>query len=330
MYPDKVGRLILDGAGDANPARPLAYPALEDTDAVLASFFTFCHQAGPKKCSMYGPTVAAIQKRVDEIFTTLEQAPIPIPFSSKGPVILTRKMLHEFMFLASYAPLKHFVDLADLLVAIDTHDVATLTNLTDTHLTGSVECNCKETSPWLGANEGFYAIACGEAEDMPQGPDAYDAYFEELATKSRFAAPLEAITFLQCENWKLTAKWKYPGPFASNNTSHPLLIVSSRYDPVSPLRKTYDVQKNFNGSGLLVQNSYGHCSPSGVSLCTAKYVREYFRDGTLPPEGTVCDVDEQPFVGRVGDNLNTLSREDERLLEALKGLVIAVPRFGYV
>lgn len=237
MYPDKVGRLILDGAGDANPARPLAYPALEDTDAVLASFFTFCHQAGPKKCSMYGPTVAAIQKRVNEIFTTLEQAPIPIPFSSKGPVILTRKMLHEFMFLASYAPLKHFVDLANLLVAIDTHDVATLTNLTDTHLSNSVECNCKETSPWLSANEGFYAIACGEAEDMPQGPDAYDAYFEELAAKSRFAAPLEAITFLQCENWKLTAKWKYPGPFASDNTSHPLLIVSSRYDPVSPLRK---------------------------------------------------------------------------------------------
>ncbi|EPT01002.1 hypothetical protein FOMPIDRAFT_15813, partial [Fomitopsis schrenkii] len=74
------------------------------------------------------------------------------------------------------------------------------------------------------------------------------------------------------------------------NTTHPLLIVSPRYDTVCPLSDAERVHERYS-SGLLVQNSYGHCSLAAPSLCTAKYVREYFEDGTLPEEGTVCEVD---------------------------------------
>ena len=36
---------------------------------------------------------------------------------------------------------------------------------------------------------------------------------------------------------------------------------------------------------------------SSPNLCMARYVRKYFQTGELPPEGTVCEVNESPFIG---------------------------------
>lgn len=66
----------------------------------------------------------------------------------------------------------------------------------------------------------------------------------------------------------------------------------------------------FPSSRVLTQKSYGvsliyllyslygvltdpvqHCSLSTPSVCTAKHIRAYIRDGVLPPEGTKCDTD---------------------------------------
>lgn len=36
---------------------------------------------------------------------------------------------------------------------------------------------------------------------------------------------------------------------------------------------------------------------SSPNLCMARYVRRYFQTGKMPPEGTVCEVNERPFIG---------------------------------
>ncbi|KAF9544543.1 hypothetical protein CPC08DRAFT_675877 [Agrocybe pediades] len=55
------------------------------------------------------------------------------------------------------------------------------------------------------------------------------------------------------------------------------------------------MSKGFEGSVVLTQNSPGHCSISGPSLCTQKYIIS----GKLPPPGTVCEVDTTPFSDSV-------------------------------
>ena len=77
------------------------------------------------------------------------------------------------------------------------------------------------------------------------------------------------------------------------------------------------MSRGFNNSIVLTQDSSGvnnnniswsffflfillifdlqHCSISAPSLCTIKYVRQYFADGTLPKPGTVCAPDLGPF-----------------------------------
>jgi len=40
---------------------------------------------------------------------------------------------------------------------------------------------------------------------------------------------------------------------------------------------------------------YQHTSLAAPSRCTAKYIRAYFQDGSLPAPGVVCDADLLPF-----------------------------------
>ena len=67
---------------------------------------------------------------------------------------------------------------------------------------------------------------------------------------------------------------------------------------------------------------------SAPSLCTTKYIRQYFADGILPKPGTVCEVDLGPFdsvkegstedaQGRLHMDMN---EEDKQLLNAIREL----------
>ncbi|CDO72512.1 hypothetical protein BN946_scf184980.g53 [Trametes cinnabarina] len=59
LYPQKVGRLIIDGVFDAYSYRANIWnTSLVDTDAVIASFFQHCHHAGPEKCALWEPSPA--------------------------------------------------------------------------------------------------------------------------------------------------------------------------------------------------------------------------------------------------------------------------------
>ncbi|KII90370.1 hypothetical protein PLICRDRAFT_696949 [Plicaturopsis crispa FD-325 SS-3] len=120
MYPDKVGRLIIDGVYDAYDYRATNWATnLVDTDAVIASFYDFCLQAGPSRCSIYEPTIDEMQSRVNKILYAIADAPIPVPYGPKGPSVFTKDIVHIIMFVATYTPLRMFPILADTLVAVE-------------------------------------------------------------------------------------------------------------------------------------------------------------------------------------------------------------------
>lgn len=72
-----------------------------------------------------------------------------------------------------------------------------------------------------------------------------------------------------------------------------------------------------------------HGSISAPSLCTQRYVRKYFQDGSLPPAGTICEVDSQPFPGSDSKSVpegsqyildGAVSTEDHSILAAVQEL----------
>ena len=300
MYPDKVGRVVIDGVYDSHNYRDGLWDSnLRDSDEVINSLFTYCYQGGPLKCDLYEPTPEAIRERYLRVLSAVERNPIPVSLADP-PILITSKVLMTQLFRGAYKPLAAYGTIIDTIRAIEENNTKALTDLAP-QLVSPAECKCaSETTPWLAENDAFNAIACGDADAFEYDPDAFAAHYARLVKDSPRAGPFWAVHQLQCAEWRVRPAWRYTGPLAApNGTAHPLLVVQPRWDPVCPLHDARAVRARYPGAGMVVQNSHGHCSLSAPSVCTARHVGAYFEEGVLPKERTVCEADELPFVGRV-------------------------------
>lgn len=170
-----------------------------------------------------------------------------------------------------------------------------------------------------GSPHATNAILCSDQGLQNDTVDTFGQYLEKAVEASKSAGATMASMRLGCIGWAVEAKWRFAGPFRGN-TSHPILFIANTADNVTPLISAQQNAKGFPGSALLVSNSYGHTSLSTPSHCAASYIRNYFQDGALPKEGTVCDPDLVPFEKW---NITTSNVSDEGLGEALRELMIA-------
>ncbi len=327
IYPDKIKRLIVDGVYDAeNYKAALWNTNIVDVDRAVDALFDFCHQAGPDKCALYESSPDKIRRRFFRVLEHVKENPVTIPLA-EPPAIITHKALLAQFFYATYKPLTMYALVVNTIHAIETGNTAALTALAPL-IVSPIECKCgdRPDPAFRGDNEVTFAIACGDGDERAWDLGEYRKWYRGLEAQSHLMAPMWGIYWMQCAEWPIRAKWRWTGPLAAKNTSHPILVVSAKYDPVTPLPDARNVQKRYAGAGLLVQDSYGHCSLSSPSMCTAKHVRRYFEEGTLPADGTLCGVEELPLVGkRDSSGLQALSAEDAQLLESLKGLSEGMP-----
>ncbi|KAH8893028.1 alpha/beta-hydrolase [Thozetella sp. PMI_491] len=115
--------------------------------------------------------------------------------------------------------------------------------------------------------------------------DLLDPYF-----KQRRFFETELRTYFAKRLWRIPKTHNYV-PRRGVQTAHPLLVLSPTYDPACPLVSARSAIDAFIGSRLVEIKGYGHCSTSMTSLCVARHVRAFFYNGTLPEEGTQCDID---------------------------------------
>ena len=331
MFPDKVGLFVLDGVVDGYKYRDSLWSShLVHTEEVIDSLFTFCHQAGPIQCPIYESTPALIRARYFRTLDAIKLSPVPV-IRANPPIVITHKVLTIQLAMAAFAPVQGFRLVATTIRALERDDQYALSQYVANWLQPQAICFCDaEIKPWIGQNEALYAIGCG---DKP-GPaefdmDAFTKAYEGLVMDSPHTGALWAGYRLRCAEWPTRAAWRYTGPLEAegeNATAVPMLIVQPRWDPVCPLQDVRAVRERYEGAAMLVQESYGHCSISAPSVCTARRVRAYFQDGELPEEGAVCEVDEVPFVGRV--RADAIDTEEAELVWATRKLVEAVPRFN--
>lgn len=122
LYPDRVGRMILDGVVDGEDYyNGLWSNNLADTDAGVDSFINSCFAAGPDACVFYEKTTELIAMRLSKVFTKIKEAPLPVWNSSVTamPLLATYADLEWVLFLALYFPLGSFPKLANILVDLE-------------------------------------------------------------------------------------------------------------------------------------------------------------------------------------------------------------------
>lgn len=147
---------------------------------------------------------------------------------------------------------------------------------------------------------------------------------------------------LACNAWEIKAvdppmRWDdHPSHKADPiKTSFPLLFISNTADPVTPLAAGVKMARKFVDAGLVEQHSEGHCSIAAVSKCTIGKIREYLREGKVPPHpvkggkgrGLVdgkwqkCAADEWPFHPYDGGPIVAVQGEDGvRIAESMSAM----------
>ncbi|RYO83718.1 hypothetical protein DL766_005844 [Monosporascus sp. MC13-8B] len=331
MFPDAVGRLVLDGVVDADHyVQPTWVDSLIDADAIWEAFFVYCHEAG-QDCRLFRPgdDVDGIKRRFHDIMNRLQERPeivIPLRPDENVPALVTAGDVKMVLFSSLYSPVAAFPFVAGLL------DVIFEGSLNQTTFPPVLPMLCHNLSLPVWPDDSQLN------EDVP----ALQERFEKMASYSSFADVWMGLN-IGCDGWEIEAKdppmrWgdhpaHKPAPI---DTSFPILFLSSRRDPVTPLHAALKMTRKFAGASIVEQASDGHCTLSCVSLCTARHVRAYVNDGVLPPsprfdsgdkdkgEWTTCECDEKPwssFGGRVGpteqDRLTTAA-DDAHTLEELE------------
>jgi pimeloyl-ACP methyl ester carboxylesterase len=303
LFPDKVGRMVLDGVLDFNDYYSSDKdPALDigDADLALHNFFQACHDAGPDACALWSNTTEEIKNHFVKADQRLFAAPLPVP----GRGLLKWPLWRSGVYNALYRPSQGFPALAAVVSEILDGAagpyiqaymalVQNAASPAETYLVDS------QTGLRNSPNAGSL-ISCSDAGAQSKDPSSEDltATLTKYQSVSEFFAGVASQFGLICAGAKLAAKKRYTQPFRNISTANPILFVGNTADPTTPIRNAHRMAEAFLGSRVLTVRGTGHISYNAArdTGCATEWITAYFRDGTLPPDGTVCDGKQAPFA----------------------------------
>ncbi|OJJ00802.1 hypothetical protein ASPVEDRAFT_82357 [Aspergillus versicolor CBS 583.65] len=307
LFPDHVGRMVLDGVDDAEDYYRLGWKAnLYDTDKALDSFIDECFEAGPKNCSFWSNGAQNIRERLDTLLQDLHDQPIPIPTSDACPlpILATYSDLKQLILQSMYAPLQQFTTLADVLSSLEQGNTSAYAAAVTSGSISANPCNYNYTE--TGTEDINTLIACTDGvaghgdQQSFQDLSQFKTYVDDLTKQSSFFGEVwpKTANAILCRS--LDVSPPETGRLAESiletrHTANPILFATSEIDPVTPKRGAHKMSSVFPGSTVLTQNSTGHAAIVSATTCLVEHLQEYFQHGQLPPANTTCQPDVKPF-----------------------------------
>ncbi|KAF2666509.1 alpha/beta-hydrolase [Microthyrium microscopicum] len=289
LFPERSRRVIIDGVVNQFDWYENVFDAesLEDTDAVFGGFLDECIKAG-KNCSL-----SALGKTKDELWhkilkraDELSEQPLSVYVNSTVYGSLDYEdIIYKAIFPSLYKP-ANWYDLADRLTKFLNGNA---TDLLVAH-------TMSDTWDFVGDSVSFVLI-----NDGLSGPKYWPSSRKDMITKTTPWLNQSLFSMMSYGTYYRKQAWAIPKthtfvPKKNVKTVHPLLILSTTYDPVCPLVSAHAANRAFEGSKIVELKSYGHCTVSMPSECVAKHVRKFLYNGTLPDSHTTCEVDGAYFV----------------------------------
>lgn len=300
LYPNRIGRMILDGVVDVEDYYQGKWAAnLPDADAAVSSFFKYCYEGGKEKCEFWDESPEAIEARFHAVFDDLRANPMIVdPDIGVRPSIVTITDFKDVIILFPYAPNSFFPLAGRMMAQLEQRNASLLSGLASP---GSrLDDTCGDTKVDVADQEPRQFIACTDANGRfnLSTMEAWVEHVNLLVDQSQYLGEAWAAgSSVNCRelNIKAPDSQVFDGVPSADKTSTPILFIGNTIDPVTPHRAAEKMTKLFGGARLLTQDCVGHASVAAVSACTYKYMRQYISDASLPNEGTVCEVDEVPF-----------------------------------
>ena len=293
LFPHHLRAMVLDGV--LNPrswsAGRLAYDSSPASEAEFEEFLWLCDEAGPQ-CALTGPGGARAR------FDALAEAVRAHPFQLPGGPLLTYDLVMAATLGALYTPELWggpsgygalFGAVADAVLGVP--GAALTAQRVRQELELAIDAAAPNLTAYDNMRDAHYATMCADAE-YPRPFWAFAAAGDRLAEASPFG-PLWWWHEAACARWP-AARDRYAGPWTAV-TSAPVLIVSNLFDGVTSYGGGVALNTMLPNSRLLTYAGWGHTALSR-SQCVLAFVSQYLLDGSLPPLGTICPANPNPFV----------------------------------
>jgi pimeloyl-ACP methyl ester carboxylesterase len=252
-----------------------------------------------------------IRHRLDRLFLDLDQTPKPVLLDSGDAVIVTGDDVRNFISLTLYSPLNGFKVLAEELDSFISGNMSRMAILDlSLGLMPVMKDACPITNGTviqvLGRIESTNAVVCIDGEDITDKNASWWREYanRQVSTSSVFGALWTTIR-LPCSSWRFRPKWQFKGPFTtpkpdpsirSGHPAAPILFLSNRLDPVTPLRAAQAMAAQHPGARVIIQEAVGHCAvASAPSSCTRSVVADYLESGVIPFDVSTCSIECGPW-----------------------------------
>jgi pimeloyl-ACP methyl ester carboxylesterase len=266
LFPQRVGRMVLDGAVDINSKSKINQ--VDGFERALRHFASWC---ADEHCQL-GAQRDDVLSKIKEFLDRLDQQPL-----EAGGRTLSQQQGVEAVFYSMYGGRGSWPELRDALTAaIFDGDGAGLLLLAD----ASDRRNPDGTYGQL--NYAFPAIRCLDSQD-----DSVRAAEKRLAEESRRAPILGRLNGpdLVCSLWPVKSAPKQPAVDAGG--APPIVVIGTTGDPATPYEYAKSMADQLSSAVLVTFNGEGHLA-YGQSGCVKSVVDAYLVRAQVPPDGTRC------------------------------------------
>ena len=270
LFPEKVGRLVLDGA--INPQLPEAEMLLGQVvgfDAAFRSYLADC--IGQTECPFRGSVESALAV-VGEFLEEVENKPLETQVDRE----LTINAALSGIFAALYSK-DSWIYLSQAFQEALAGDGTTMLLLADFYNDRDV------TDGYLSnLNEANMAISCADARISDEDADGLN---DEFLNASSVFGKYFAYPSLGCEPWP-EGKSMVELDFGQKLATPPL-VIGTTGDPATPYEQAVALSELLDGAVLLTFEGEGHTA-YGSNICVDAIVEAYFRGEDIGTGNKTC------------------------------------------
>ncbi|MFB7090326.1 alpha/beta hydrolase [Streptomyces sp. NPDC056296] len=307
LFPSRVRVMVLDAnvppsqwndeRAGATHGTFLRLNSHAGTEAALRQFLNRCGQAGTGRCAFTAGRPSATLVKYRTLLDRLRAAPVDIG----GQTFTYASTVTTVGFsLAQQDPVpgvpgtgwKGLAGLLQTLWVATTSGATTTLGTTDgPPAPGGWPTLLGAATP--GAPAGTYGVLCSDSPN-PRNPLSYQyqARVADRLAPHGFGS-LWAWTAEPCAHWPVTDRDRYTGPF--DKETAPLLLIGNTLDPNTPYANSLAMSRELANARLLTVDGSGHTALLNKSSCADDYIDDYLTGKALPPPGTRCAQDQQPF-----------------------------------
>ncbi|GHE88018.1 alpha/beta hydrolase [Streptomyces fumanus] len=279
LFPDRTGRLVLDGAMDPSlPARRLNLEQTAGFETAFRSFAEDCVRQTDCPLGGRGTSPARVGENLSAFFQKLDARPLPTGDAAGRE--LTESLATTGVIAAMYDE-GAWQQLREALgAATKKNDGAGLLALSDSYY---------ERDPNGGYSNLMSANAAVNCLDLPAAFSTPDEVRDALPDFEK-ASPVfgEGLAWasLTCAYWPVQPSGEPHRIVAAG--AAPIIVVGTTRDPATPYRWARALARQLSSGRLLTYDGDGHTAYGRGSTCVDSTINAYLLRGTVPPDGKRC------------------------------------------